>query len=86
MREIDQVTLWDLNDLFEYWQNHPPVHVLVAAYLGIDDKNSVGAKSRARKTNKFDDLSLAVAAAGGRLNNSLPEVYKHGFSRNRDRS
>jgi len=80
LREIDQITLWEANDLFEYWQNQPPVHVLVAAYLGIDDKGRAGTRSQAGKINKFDDLSVAVAAAGGRLNNKLPEVYKHGLS------
>jgi len=27
--------MWDLADLQGYWVDHPPVHVMVAAYLGI---------------------------------------------------
>jgi hypothetical protein len=32
---VGDLTLWDLQDLNEYWAAHPPVHLMVAAYLGV---------------------------------------------------
>jgi hypothetical protein len=29
------MTLFDFEELAEYWTEHPPVHILVAAYLGL---------------------------------------------------
>jgi hypothetical protein len=29
------MTLFDFEELTEYWIEHPPVHILVAAYLGV---------------------------------------------------
>lgn len=78
MRHIDRLTLWEVNDLFEYWQAHPPVHVLVAAYLTAGNKGRPSLKRRSSKNGKLEELSLAVASAGGKTSNKLPEVYKHG--------
>jgi len=77
-RYIDRITLWDVNDLFEYWQAYPPVHVLVGAYLAAGDKGRSRLKGRFGKHDKFEELNLAVASAGGKTSNKLPEVYKHG--------
>jgi hypothetical protein len=40
---VDTLTLWQVHELFEYWNEHPPVHVLVGAYLGAR-KPSSGSK------------------------------------------
>ena len=32
--QIDAMTLPQVDELFGYWAKHPPVHLLVAAYLG----------------------------------------------------
>jgi hypothetical protein len=29
------MTLFDLEELMAYWVEHPPVHILVGAYLGL---------------------------------------------------
>jgi len=29
------MTLFDLEELTGYWADHPPLHILVAAYLGV---------------------------------------------------
>jgi hypothetical protein len=29
------MTLFDLEELMAYWVEHPPVHILVGAYLGV---------------------------------------------------
>lgn len=30
------MTLFDFEELARYWADHPPVHILVAAYLGLN--------------------------------------------------
>ncbi len=32
---IDAMTLGDVRELCEYWAEHPPVHTLVAAFVGF---------------------------------------------------
>jgi hypothetical protein len=32
---IDEMTLFQIEELTSYWAKHPPVHLLVAAYLGV---------------------------------------------------
>jgi hypothetical protein len=32
---IDEMTVFDVDELCSYWSRHPPVHVLVAAFLGV---------------------------------------------------
>ena len=56
-----RLTLPRLAALREYWEDHPPLHLMVAAYLGIKSK-------RPRKTKRNESLSAltaAFAAAGG---------------------
>lgn len=33
---LDQLDLPSLGAFTRYWKRHPPVHVLVAAYLGVE--------------------------------------------------
>ena len=35
MGVIDQMTLPEVNDLFDYWTRNPPLHELAAAYIGF---------------------------------------------------
>lgn len=32
---MDELTLPRLEALYSYWRHHPPLHVLVAAYMGV---------------------------------------------------
>jgi hypothetical protein len=32
------MTLLDVEELTSYWAEHPPVHILVAAYLGLNGR------------------------------------------------
>ena len=48
------MVLPEMMALFRYWQAHPPVHVMVAAYLGV------GAKDAAELT----EIEEKLAAAG----------------------
>ena len=75
MTEIGELTLWDVSDLFAYWQENPPTHVLVASYLGVRRNSTRWGKSSRGKTN-FEELAQAVIAAGGTVKKKLPAVYK----------
>lgn len=78
------MTLWELNDLMIYWKDHPPTHVLVAAYLMGGNKahpikrrhggNHGGARREAK--TELSDLVHTVALAGGAMHQKLPEVYR----------
>ncbi|HZU31059.1 MAG TPA: hypothetical protein VFB79_08095 [Candidatus Angelobacter sp.] len=84
MHHIEQLTLWDLNDLMAYWHDYPPTHVLVAAYLtngnkktsGKHRQNKTGVDKKANSSFGFDDLAREVAFAGGTITNKLPETYR----------
>ena len=73
--EIEQLTLWELNDLMAYWKDYPPPHVLVGAYLMSGKKSSAG-KVRRQGPSNFDELTQAVSFAGGSVTQKLPHCYK----------
>jgi len=75
MHEIEQLTLWDLNDLMAYWKDYPPTHVLVAAYLMGGKRKTAGNTQRVSDGN-FGELKLAVSLAGGSVVKKLPQCYK----------
>lgn len=75
LREIEQLTLWELNDLMAYWKDYPPTHVLVAAYLMGGKRTSTG-KARKRGDRDFAEISRAVSSAGGSVIKKLPPIYK----------
>ena len=75
MREIEQMTLWDLNDLMSYWQDYPPTHVLVAAYF-MGSKRKTAGKTRNLTDGHFNELTQAVSFAGGGVAKKLPQFYK----------
>jgi len=74
-REIEKLTLWELNDLMTYWKDYPPTHVLVAAYLMGDKRKTVG-KTRSLTDGHFNELTQAVSFAGGSVAKRLPHFYK----------
>jgi hypothetical protein len=67
--EIDQLTLWEVNELFDYWQDHPPTHVLVGAYL------LKGQKHQRSSRGQLDELSRLVGSFGGLVGKKLPPAY-----------
>ena len=66
--------------MFDYWQDYPPTHVLVAAYLMGGNKRPSnkrrGQISGGNSESKFDELARAVSSAGGSINKKLPAIYK----------
>jgi len=67
----------EVSELFDYWQDYPPTHVLVAGcLLGGNRKNGAKSNTAGRLRSSFDELSQAVYLAGGRVSQKLPSVYK----------
>jgi hypothetical protein len=60
-REVESLTLIDANELLEYWSEHPPAHVLLAAMM----------RARPLRKKSASDLLTAVAGAGGKVS-SVP--------------
>jgi hypothetical protein len=65
-----------VTDLFAYWQDYPPTHVLVVAYLSGGKKNSSASAKAMGKRTGLDQLSQAVVDAGGAIHKRLPNIYK----------
>lgn len=75
LHEIEQLTLWELNDLMAYWKDYPPTHVLVSAYL-MGGKQKTAGKTHRSADRNFGDLQQAVSFAGGSITKKLPQSYK----------
>jgi hypothetical protein len=60
------MTLFQIEELTSYWAQHPPVHLLVAAYLGIaKNKNAkVPSASMGRGQRSSTDSSSLLARLG----------------------
>lgn len=58
------MTLSDVDDLYEYWREHPPVHELVAAFVGYkppERKQYLSAEDLERDTGASADPFSAAA-------------------------
>jgi hypothetical protein len=64
------MTLLDFEELTAYWAEHPPVHVLLAAYLGFDKKRRQQMPSR----SLVDASSGAGTTAASDLDSMLSEL------------
>ena len=73
-RDIDELSLDDIADLWMYWREHPPVHISVSAALrawgGKPSSRSVTARSQANEGAGGTSAMEAVAAILG------PPVHK----------
>ena len=60
------MTLFEIEELTSYWAQHPPVHLLVAAYLGVGkNKNSrLPPTSIGRGQRSISDSSSLLAQLG----------------------
>src|SRR5262249_23679064 len=63
---IDEMTLFDLEELTAYWAEHPPLHILVGAYLGIGKHRhkgeAVACQTQAPAANS--DMAALLAELG----------------------
>jgi hypothetical protein len=59
------MTLFQIEELTSYWAQHPPVHLLVAAYLGIaKNKNARLPSTMGRGQRPSSDSSSLLAQLG----------------------
>lgn len=54
------MTLLDVEELTRYWINHPPLHLMVAAYLGVGKRTRFGPLA---PTAKGEDLDIGAVLA-----------------------
>lgn len=67
MREVESLSLVQANELLQYWSEHPPTHVLLAAMMR--------AKPLRKKTSL--DLTAAVMGVGGAVSQQpVPEITR----------
>lgn len=64
-REIEAHDLHDLRDLGRYWEDVPPLHVLVAARLGALKAPRRGAKKTTAKDARDLAARFGLAVSGG---------------------
>jgi hypothetical protein len=60
------MTLLDVGELTAYWAEHPPLHMLVAAYLGV------GKEKRPRKPSALSDE--ASSKFGNKMSPDIPSL------------
>ena len=59
------MTLLDVEELTRYWINHPPLHLMVAAYLGVGNRTRFGSLAPASPVNAENvDISTVLAELG----------------------
>ena len=56
------MTLFDFEELTAYWVEHPPVHVLVGAYLGVGKHQRK--RAPATMSNPGSDIQVLLAELG----------------------
>lgn len=63
---IDAMTLLDYEELVAYWSEHPPLHLLAAAYLGIGarEKRSHAGRDRGPAAKRSPDLGSLLSDLG----------------------
>jgi hypothetical protein len=62
---IDEMTLFQVEELASYWAQHPPLHLLVAAYLGVGkEKHARPPASVKRAQRSNSDVGSVLAQLG----------------------
>jgi len=70
---IDQLTLWDVHELMEYWTEHPPAHLILAA---VHMKAST--RSRKKSGALREELAGEITRFGlGGNAGPLPAIYRN---------
>jgi hypothetical protein len=73
------MTLFDLEELTAYWAEHPPLHILVGAYLGVGKHQRKPVSSSCPGRAPSSDLPTILAELGhgfgaGDVHAGLPGV------------
>ena len=61
------MTLLEVEELTRYWDRHPPLHIAVAAYLGLGRAGTPSRRAgrRAQKSGSGDPVSLLAELGPG---------------------
>jgi hypothetical protein len=62
------MTLLDVKEIAEYWTEHPPTHLLMAAYIGFNPEPTIEGEG-----DWYSSLPPAPGIAPGKLPANLPE-------------
>jgi len=65
----DEFDLTGLRRMYRYWSEHPPVHELVAGYMGI----SAPKKSRAKASSSLRDFASEMGASFNGIKKTRPK-------------
>jgi hypothetical protein len=57
------MTLFDVDELTAYWAEHPPLHILVGAFLGIGNERRKPAPRRHSGPDREADTTVASLLA-----------------------
>ena len=57
------MTLLDVEELTRYWINHPPLHLMVAAYLGVGKRTRFRSLSYRHPSAKGENLDIGAVLA-----------------------
>jgi hypothetical protein len=62
--QIRELTLEEVNRVFNYWRKYPPLRDLVAAFVGFKPKSDEDAEP---KKMTADDMRLLMQSTGGKI-------------------
>jgi ribosomal protein L11 len=66
----------DVDMLREYWLSHPPVHLMVAGYLGVKPQSSKLRKARKPQSEQEAIAALAQISAPGVERAPMPDYLR----------
>jgi hypothetical protein len=69
---IDAMTLFEVAELTEYWAEHPPAHIALAAFLGIKGRRAAARMRAATPDQLLGELGPGFAP--GDVGAGLPPV------------
>jgi hypothetical protein len=58
------MTLFQIEELTSYWAQHPPLHLLIAAYLGVGKGKQASSVGRERRPSSDVGSTLAHLGPG----------------------
>jgi len=65
---IDEMTMFQVEELMSYWLRHPPVHLLLAAQIGVErerDRPMLSNPVEARRGSDEDAASMLAGIGPG---------------------
>jgi hypothetical protein len=70
---IDEMTLFQVDELAGYWRKHPPVHLLVAGFVGYRAEDVVASTAADEATSLPLELFGIPGVAPGVLPPNMPQ-------------